>query len=268
LESLDLPASLESIDAKAFDGCDALTTIRVAPGNAQIRVVDGLLLTRGGKTLAFCPRTKAGGCVVPESVEEIGPQAFQGCNALTQIVLPPSVTAIAPRAFEDCRSMTQIVFSPNIKEIGWCAFEGCSALTQIELPDALETLGIHAFKDCAALTEIVLSQGVKDVGGAIVNCSSLKSFRVAPENREFRAVDGVLLSRNGKTLYRCPCGKIGTYVVPESVAKIAENAFYQCSKLTEVVLPQGVKKIANSAFYGCSALTQIELPKTLETVGG
>ncbi len=96
LESLDLPASLESIDAKAFDGCDALTTIRVAPGNAQIRVVDGLLLTRGGKTLTFCPRTKTGVCVVPESVEEVEPQAFHGCDALTQIVLSPNVTSIAP----------------------------------------------------------------------------------------------------------------------------------------------------------------------------
>lgn len=77
LESLDLPASLESIDAKAFDGCDALTTIRVAPGNAQIRVVDGLLLTRGGKTLTFCPRTKAGVCVVPESVKKSGLKPFR-----------------------------------------------------------------------------------------------------------------------------------------------------------------------------------------------
>lgn len=59
LTEVVLPPNLKEIGSSAFRGCSALSTIRVAPENKQILVV-GLLLTRGGATLTFCPQTKIG----------------------------------------------------------------------------------------------------------------------------------------------------------------------------------------------------------------
>ena len=62
--------------------------------------------------------------------------------------------------------------------------------------------------------------------------SFFDEFEVEPENPYFKAEDGVLLSKDGKTLYRCPAKKRGaTYKVPDGVEVVEEKAFAYCGRL-------------------------------------
>lgn len=70
----------------------------------------------------------------------------------------------------------------------------------------------------------------------------------------------VLFSDNGKTLYRfSPDNDETEYTVPEGVEIISTAAFEDCGNLKKVVLPTSLTKIEEKAFYSCSELTSVEI---------
>ena len=60
---------------------------------------------------------------------------------------------------------------------------------------------------------------------------------------------------------------IGEIVLPDSLEKIGKEAFLYCSMLTRVSGGSGLSEIGNSAFYGCENLNQVTLPVTLTKIG-
>lgn len=167
----------------------------------------------------------------------------------TEAVVPEkiggrSVTKIGAAAFADCASLTKIDLPQGVREIGSNAFAGCSALTTITLPASLETLRA-AFDGCSALAEIA----------------------VAPGNKNFRSVDGVLFSADGKTLLLYPTAKTATeYAVPDGTERIASSAFRDCASLTAITFPASVRELGGEAFFGCGALRTVALPDGVETI--
>lgn len=52
-------------------------------------------------------------------------------NSLTSIVIPDTVTNILPGAFENCRSLTNIVIPGSVTSIGEYAFDECESLSSV-----------------------------------------------------------------------------------------------------------------------------------------
>lgn len=70
-------------------------------------------------------------------------------------------------------------------------------------------------------------------------CNGLKSIEVDPENPAFSSRDGVLYSKDGKTLIAYPASKDGeTFVIPEDVEYICSAAFAGCTNLKEIVVEE------------------------------
>ena len=82
----------------------------------------------------------------------------------------------------------------------------------------------------------------------------MRAIEVDPENPEYKSVDGVLLSKDGRTLYEYPMGKGGEeYRVPDGVVEIVANAFRAEASTTrpkKIVLPNSVQIVKMSAFTG------------------
>ncbi len=98
-------------------------------------------------------------------------------------------------------------------------------------------------------------------------CSFFDEFEVDPENPFFKAEDGVLLSKDGKTLYRCPSTKRGaTYKIPDGVEVVAERAFAFCG-FERIELPESLRTIGERAFLGCDALKSATIPANVATLG-
>lgn len=57
----------------------------------------------------------AANVVIPDSVTEIGGEAFSGCTSLTNITIPDSVTEIGRSAFNGCTSLTKVSLPNNVK---------------------------------------------------------------------------------------------------------------------------------------------------------
>ena len=307
LTSVDIPESVEKIGHGAFSGCRSLKAINVAEKNSQYSSIDGVLFTKDAKTLVDMPDgTETDAYVVPEGVEEIAQRAFASSPNLKSIVLSETVEIIGAMAFYSCSSLESVVVPKNVGKIGIGAFDNCGSLTSIDVaednsqfqtidgvlfsqngktlvfatksmkneryvvPKTTETIiSGEAFNLCPSLKEIVLSESVGEVGrGAFSDCSSLTSIDVEESNREFRSIDGVLFTKDGKTLIRYPAGrKDRAYAVPEGVEKIESGAFKNCSQLTSIVLPESVESIGDFAFFSCSSLAAIVLPKNVQEIG-
>ena len=56
-------------------------------------------------------------------------------------------------------------------------------------------------------------------------------------------------------------------VIPDSVQRIANEAFLKCSNLEEVIFGAGLVHIGDRAFKECKLLTAVNIPMGLETVG-
>ena len=58
-----------------------------------------------------------------------------------------------------------------------------------------------------------------------------------------------------------------TVILPASVTRLGEMAFYECIALKQITIP-GVETIGWSCFYGCISLNNVTLPECLRTIGG
>ena len=126
----------------------------------------------------------------------------------------------------------------------------------------------YAFYNSTGLKAVTIPASIQSIGStAFTGCSGLTSIIVDNENQKYSAINGILLSKNQKTLYYCPGGKSGECVVPAKVTAIADKSFQNCTKLTSIVLPDAVTSIGKSAFDGCTSLASINMPSSLTTIG-
>ena len=157
--------------------------------------------------------------------------------------------------------------------IGNYAFQSCISLTSITIPEGVTSIGNDAFSFCSRLTSITLPSTLTSIDGAFYdgvfyNCNSLEAF-YGPENSYYTIDDNrALIVDGGETLLAYAPGNTKTsYLIPEGVTSIENNAFRNCSSLTSITNLEGVTSIGNSAFYYCSSLTSIKIPAGVTSIG-
>ena len=75
-----------------------------------------------------------------------------GCK---NTIIPNTVTEIGDEAFYECSSLTSIIIPNLVKSIGSEAFWGCSSLKSITIPNSVTKIGDYAFCDCVGLTSVI-----------------------------------------------------------------------------------------------------------------
>jgi hypothetical protein len=88
-------------------------------------------------------------------------------------------------------------------------------------------------------------------------CTALASITVAAGNLNYKAENGMLLSKDGKTLIGYPAAS--GMVTLNGIETVGGSAFYGCTALTTVSLPKAAS-IGDYAFSGCIVLTTVSLP--------
>ena len=227
--------------------------------------------------------------VIPDGVECIEYGAFSGCSGLANVTIPDSVTSIRPDVFSGCSdSLYDLTTIPGVKLVdGWVvgytdlpssdldltgvrgvgdeAFEDCSGLTSVTIHDGVTSIGMGAFSGCSGLTRVTIPNSVTSIDfSAFSGCSGLMSFEVGVDNPNYSSVNGLLLTKDGKTLIR---GVNGNVTIPDSVMHISWNAFSRCSGLTCVTIGSGVTSIGDWAFYCCTNLTSVTMPDSVTSIG-
>ena len=291
LTGINLPDSLTSIGFGAFNSCDVLTNITLPESLTSI----------GSHAFRYCSALR--NITLPGSLTSIGSYAFDSCYALTDITLPDSLTSIGSSAFYQCYALTDIVLPDSVTSVGVDAFAHCRSLITVSIGSGLKDLSVDAFYNCSKLSTISVSKdntAYASVDGIVYNkektqllivpagisgeitipktveeftykavysCKNLTAIHVEDGNLNYKSVDGIVYTADGKTVLCCPSGKVGSANVQNGAEIIDKSAFLECSKLTDVTLPDSLTSIGSWAFGDCYGLADITLPDSLTSIG-
>lgn len=219
---------------------------------------------------------------IPDSVTEIGANAFAGCTNLTSVNYiggdwskltiqsgNPAVEDAAKDAaneqlfdFKFILNNTAVVVirykgtaadvtipsrykDKPVTVIDHAAFFN-SAVTSVTIPDSVTSIDDNAFVNCPQLTNISIPNSVTFIGFSAFNsCTSLESITLPSS-----------LSSISEALFS-GCSQLTTIHIPDSVPSIQSYAFYHCRNLETIRIPVSVTLIETDAFAGCPSLMTV-----------
>ncbi len=158
LTEIMLPEALSAVDLGAFSGCTRLTRVSVDAANPHFCAIDGLLYSRDGTRLVFCPGARTD-VSLPAQVLEIGALAFAE-STLERVVLPDGVIKIGDGAFRRCTRLPELRLPAGLRHLGAAAFSDCTMLQSLVLPEQMRDCGAGAFRGCTALCYLALPRGL------------------------------------------------------------------------------------------------------------
>jgi len=175
---------------------------------------------------------------LPDAITQIPYKAFSGCTNLKNIRLPDSVTQIDEDAFGNCdlqeQVVQEIVSSDNITFIGSRAFEGNKNIYTVHIGKNVEYIQTETFNYMST--------------PSFHDCTNLTSITVSPENQTYTSINGLLCSKDGRSLLYVPVGISGRLDVPAGIETIGREAMHYALSIKIVHIPKSVKKIGSDAF--------------------
>lgn len=163
----------------------------------------------------------------------------------------------------------------NVLEDGSIAIVDCDKSIENDyiIPEVIDGKEVkviqnNAFGKCTNLESITIPKGVYSIGSfAFSGCNSLKNINVVESNVSFASKDGVLFSKDMKSIAKYPKAKEDSkYVVPDGVEEISYRAFDGSRNLKEIKFSSSLKKISDYAFYYCNNIENVEIPENVEKI--
>ena len=142
-----------------------------------------------------------------------------------------------------------------------------SKIKKVVVGNGITEIGNYAFWDCANLESIEIPASVTYIG--VFNFlldTNLKRINVEGNNKHYSSVDGVLFSKDKKSIIKYPNKKQNTYSIPNTVTNISSYAFRDDTNLEYISLPKNVTSVDYGAFIDCPNLIKVTLPRELTDI--
>ena len=233
---------------KIFSAIFVLTILLCVPLAANAASVDDLTFDPTTGTITGCKEEATGELVIPEEiggvkVTNIGDSAFSFCVGLTSVNIPNSVISIGIGAFQRCDNMISVNIPNSVTSIGNYAFGHCNSLKSIDISDSVINIDYGTFRGCENL-----------------------NINVNPNNQNYCDIDGVLFTKDKKTIMAYTKAQIQPeYVIPDSVTCIGGSVFYNTC-IQSVTIPDSVTSIGDSAFFACYNLKSVVIPDSVTSI--
>lgn len=236
---------LESIEIRYRNNAMASISISNAPKLTSVIIHEGFKNSPIVKNAVSLVEI-----TLPNSVEYICSDAFNGCTKLASINIPSNLKVIYNNAFYNCISLSMpIVLPESLTSLSQYAFAGCLNIPSIQLPSALvlQSYANNIFQDCKSLTSMIIPNTTKVFGNYLFSgCDNLASI----------VLGNAMTSIGTYTFKNCISLVIAS--VPATVTHIGAHVFNGCIAMTSFEIPPLETNIDNSVFNGCTNLLYID----------
>ena len=233
---------MDWVDGDSLGACqlkveDMSTVATKAELNEAITDEFGVKYSKDGRKLLKVPQKLKGTYSIKEGTKIICNMVFSECDSLSSVVIPDGVAVIGNDAFSYCESLKSII-----------------------IPNSVTCIGESAFADCGSLKNLVLPESVVSIKGNLF-CKWNGEMKCLSPNFIFE--DGVLFNKDKSTIISFRDKDITSYVIPDYVTSIGEDAFSGCESLTSLVIPDSVTSIGDYAFSGCRSLKSLVISNSV-----
>ena len=277
MTTVNIPASVDSLDPTAFYNCSNLASYTVDENNPKYKAVNGDILSKDGKIFLMHPRYSTATTIsLPESVVAIGHHAFWSCLSLTTpLVIPARVTSIGEWGFAQCRNIPSVE-TGGLRNIAPFSFAWISKAEKLTINSSVERIEANAFESFGGSayktidSTLFIPANIKFIGRSAFTGSAFPKLEIA-EGIEF--VDTMAFSGMGYLQYiKLPSTlkrinmlgfqtptKLKAINLPASLTYIGDGAFIGSNKVPEVTIGANVSYIGRRAFAQCTSLKAINV---------
>lgn len=247
-----LPAAVWKICDKAFYG-SALTGIKLESGTSLseigVSAFENSMITSieipaaVTKLSAYTFKNAANLATVKfnDGLTYIGVSAFEGCASLKEISLPKSVYTIASCAFKNA-GLETVETGDGVAKIYTEAFAGNTSLKTLKLGKNVESISADAFSGCSSLAAVELPASLKNLEPkAFSGCMSLATITVNKDNKNYKAINDVVYSADGKKLVMVG-GAATEVTVAEGTEVIGAGSFDLALNVADIKVESTVLK--------------------------
>lgn len=170
------------------------TGVELVPDQRHV-TIDGIryMLKDGEAYVDIQPETLSGDITIPGEVTydntEYPVKTIMGCYAdwlggafsdtqVTKVTLPNSIKNIGSEAFRGSPYLQEVVLNEGLTEIGERAFMECPELTTINIPSTITVLPRKIFRDCPKLKTLTLPEGITNLEGEALFNSGIETLTI------------------------------------------------------------------------------------------
>ena len=245
---LDVPDGVLSISRRQFKGNTELTDV----------VIPASVYSIGSHAFADCKNLKS--ISIPNNDTDrllkchVSSDAFDGCSQLSEIDVPYMIrwecfaeTVILQHTQNGICTVPGYVAD----NIGTIRLNGCEEVETIEIPKGIRSLQIT---NCPNLKQVIYQGGCRII---VKDCPQYEHLVLDLRTSSLEHLTVENLNGYDKE-------SITEVILPKSAKAIGHRAFQDWNALREIDIPESVQKVAKDAFKGCTNLKTIRVHGTLK----
>jgi TPR repeat protein len=182
-------------------------------------------------------------------------------NNLKTIIFPKEQEIIKT---DFCCPIKKYIFPTNLKKLELYINGNCK-IKELSFPDTLKSLSLNLCSEKIKLESIHLGKNISEIECLDV-VPHVKTIEIDSENKYFVIYNNALYTKDlTKLIKYLSVEEIDEYIVKEGTLEICKNAF-EDAKFKKIILPESLIKIGNSAFYYCKMLDSVEVPDSVQII--
>ncbi|MBR1735875.1 MAG: leucine-rich repeat domain-containing protein, partial [Firmicutes bacterium] len=210
IEYFTVTKNIQQIGGEVFIGCDGLKNINVESGNQTFADIDGVLYDKGMTELIKYPASKyTTNYKLPGNIRNIVEGALDGCKFISEYTVEGGNSYFSD---ED-----GVLYDHDKSTL--VSYPKAKSTSNFNIPESVTKIEKGAFEDSIVEGCINIPSNVAEIGdNAFAGCKKVAQYAVNKYNRNFKSVDGVLLSIDGARLLQYPiAAKDKSYTIPAGV---------------------------------------------------
>lgn len=253
---------------------------------------------------AFAGNTRITSLVLPEGLEKIDSDAFNGCILLEEIVVPDSVTVISEDAFAGLRNLEKLTvpFIGESRKVEtdteealfgyWFDNQSSGYLVEQKFNDEMKTLRVYipyTLKELTVTDSVLRSNTLQKVQLSVLNLGAgvteieeyaanklglnelnfdenIKISNIPDESFTENKLTGIVIPKTVRKIGTAFGANLLKEIVLNDGLEIITGSFIS-AKITSIDFPDSLIEIGDNSFKACVYLEAIEFPENLKKIG-